>query len=259
MTHRPEFSRCLIAEAGPRVRPPRKAALPAPSVRSELLERPLGDAFASMRDAAAGIVALLCDTSSPSRLPILGAADPVRHLTWLVPLGAAAPLVLVIAGVHWAWALAMVAMVVALGLRLVFGLSRRVAVLAREIAADIEHGVDPLDLVDEISTLVQLDPDHDVARAVLARIRLREGDALAALLQLAPLRDRHPDDGEIVLTAAAAYATLGSATDALRMLDALRLDDAHPWTPRVRQFRDVCAEENELSVRASSGDLERDS
>jgi len=210
-----------------------------------------------MAAAAAGVSVLLSETAHRVRSWSLDHRDPVRHLTWLVPLATLGPLTFVIVGVHWAWPAALATVVVFGALRLVSGLSHRVAVLSREVSAELEHGVPPIELRDEIETLIGLDPGNDPARLLLAHVRVQQNDPLAALLQLAPLRDRHPDDGMVVLLAAVAYAGLGAAEDAGRMLDALQLDAAHPWTPKVRQFHEACRREVD-AVRVSSDEFDLD-
>jgi hypothetical protein len=257
MTQRSDRNATLLAEAGPRVRAPRKADLPDPFVRSDLHETPLPFAAPSMEAAANSVSALLTETAHRLRSWSLDRRDPVRHLTWLVPLATVGPLALVVTGVHWVWPAALAAGVVFGAMRLVSGLSHRVAVLSREISAELEHGVPPLQLVDEIETLIGLDPENDPARLLLAHVRVQQNDPLGALLQLAPLRDRHPDDGMVVLLAAVAYAALGAAEDAARMLDALQLDSEHPWTPMVRQFHEACRREMD-AVRVSSDEFDLD-
>ncbi len=257
MTQRSDRNATLLAEAGPRVRAPRKADLPDPFTRSEVHETPLPFAAPSMEAAAKGVCALLTETAHRLRSWSLDRRDPVRHLTWLVPLATIVPLVLIVAGVHWTWPTVLAVVVVSGAAGVVSGLSHRVAVLAREISAELEHGVPPLQLADEIETLIGLDPENDPARLLLAHLRVQQNDPLGALLQLAPLRDRHPDDGTVVLLAAVAYADLGAAEDAARMLDALQLDDEHPWAPMVRQFHEACRREGD-AVRVSSDEFDLD-
>lgn len=247
----------LTAEAGPRVRAPRKVEMPAAGERSDVLERPLAGGFATVESLAASVSSLFAESASVITARPLDGRDPIRHLTWLVPTTVVVPALAVLFGAPW-WATALTATLgVGLGVHWMRGLSRRVAVLAREISAELEHGVSALELADEIETLVTLDHDNDAARLVLAHVRVEQQDFLGALLQLAPLRDRHPDDGSIVLLAAVAYARMGSTTDALRMLDALRPERDHPWMLRVQQFRDACAREAS-SLQASGGEYELD-
>ncbi len=95
------------------------------------------------------------------------------------------------------------------------------------------------------------DPTHPGLRLLWAANLLEQGAFLDSLLQLAPLRDRFPDSGEVVVLAAANYAHLGQSADCLRMLRALKttpdhssfsaavglyrscLDDLEPHVPRI--------------------------
>lgn len=247
----------LIAEAGPRVRAPRKIELPKSGSRSDVLDHPLGQGTASVDTMASSVSALFSDSAALIASRPLDGRDPILHLGWLIPATIVVPIVTFLFGAPW-WVSALaIGVGVVLGVRWMLGLSRRVAVLAREITAELEHGVSSLELADEIETLVHLDADNDAARLVLAHVRVEQQDFVGALLQLAPLRDRHPDDGAIVLLAAVAYARMGSIADALRMLDALRPDPAHPWMVRVQQFQDACAREVS-AVRASGDEFEID-
>jgi len=255
MTHLSFRPLDLVAEAGPRVRAPRKVELPAADVRSDVLQHPLDRGLASVDAVATAVSKLFSESASLSGTRPLDGRDPIRHLTWLVPVTVAVPLVSLFIGAPW-WISGVSTLIgLALGSRWMLGLSRRVAVLAREVSAELDHGVSPLDLADEIETLVSLDHDNDAARFALAHVRIEQQDFLGALLQLAPLRDRHPDDGSIVLLAAVAYARMGAMPDALRMLDALRSDPTHPWMLRVQQFRDACAREAD-SARASGDEFD---
>lgn len=257
MTHPSIRPMHLVAEAGPRVRAPRKVELPKPGNRSDVLEHPLGSGMASVDTLASSVSGLFSESASLVSTRPLDGRDPIRHLTWLVPSTIALPIVTVLVGVPWWVSAGVIGLGAVLGVRWTLGLSRRVAVLAREVTAELEHGVSPLELADEIERLVTLDTENDAARLVLAHVRIEQQDFVGALLQLAPLRDRHPDDGAIVLLAAVAYARMGSTADALRMLDALRPDASHPWCLRVQQFRDACAREI-AALRASGGEFEID-
>ena len=245
----------LIAEAGPRVRAPRNAALPQAPARAANTLVPRG---ASVDAHASSVCELFRNTTTLVSTHPLDGRDPVRHLTWLIPVATLGPVVALVVGAPWWLAAAAVASGTGLGLRWTRGLSRRVACLAREITAELEHGVAPHDMAEEIETLVAMDPENDAARLVLAQVRIEQEDFVGTLLQLAPLRDRHPDDGAVVLLAAVAYARMGSTLDALRMLEALRPDPAHPWMARVREFQTACAQDAASAVRASGDESDFD-
>lgn len=247
----------LVAQPGPRVRAPRKTFSAAPRPTSEPRYGVL-DGPASVDACGSAVALLFRDSATHLTSRPLDGRDPVRHLGWLVPATAIVPIVVLVAGAPWWAAATLFALGSGWGLHWTRCLSRRVAVLAREIAAELEHGMAPEDLADDIERLVALDPENDAARCTLARVRIEQNDFVGALLQLAPLRDRHPDDGLIVLLAAVAYARMGSTADALRMLDALELDPEHLWTPEVARFRDACARDVNASQRASGDETDFD-
>lgn len=246
----------LVAQPGPRVRAPRKHV--ASSRTSTASPRGLVDGPASVEACAMAVARLYRDSASRLAARPLDDRDPVRHFSWLVPATAIAPIVALSLGAAWWAAAALFAVGSGLGLHWTRCLSRRVAVLAREISAELDHGVDPLDMAEEIEALVALDPGNDPARCTLARVRIEQDDFVGALLQLAPLRDRHPDDGSVVLLAAIAYARMGSTADALRMLEALQIEPEHVWTPELERFRDACARDVNAAQRASGDESDFD-
>jgi predicted Zn-dependent protease len=92
------------------------------------------------------------------------------------------------------------------------------AIRAGRPAAETRH---------DVEEALQLDPDNDAARLLLACLMVEAGQERSALLQLAPLRDHHPDSGEIVFVAAAAYLHMHKPGEALRMLEALDITRDH--------------------------------
>jgi len=109
-----------------------------------------------------------------------------------------------------------------------------------ELEARLEAGAALRGLRTLLEEVLVLDPGVESARILLACLHLQEDQALSALVQLAPLRDLHPDHGEIVLLAAVAYAQLGRARECHRMLSILDVPDTHPAAPVVaRLLREI--------------------
>jgi hypothetical protein len=108
---------------------------------------------------------------------------------------------------------------------------RRAAGILEGTDLEIARGVGPGLLLPRLESALKADPENDGARFLLACLLFEEDRHLSALLQLAPLRDHHPDAGEVVLLAAAAYAHLELNEDALRLLRALDIDASHPSFP----------------------------
>jgi len=136
------------------------------------------------------------------------------------------------------------------------GRARRIHEIALDVEAGINGGRSLRRLEPQLIELLTLDPAHDSARLLIAQLRLQDDAPLDALLQLAPLRDRHPDEGLVVVLAAVAYARLGADDDAARMLSALRIDPEHPWNSRLRTFEQVCRTATQSRTRVASEDSE---
>lgn len=94
-------------------------------------------------------------------------------------------------------------------------------------------------LSEQLELILHFDPDNDAARILLAAQRLFEGNDRSALLQLAPLRDHHPDSGEVVLLAAACYLHLGRPYAALRILEALEIGPGHRCQAAAERLSDA--------------------
>lgn len=118
---------------------------------------------------------------------------------------------------------------------------------------DLEDGHDVADLRYRLECALELDPDHDGARFLLACLLLEERRHLSALLQLAPLRDHHPDIGEVVLIAAAAYVNLSLHEDALRMLGVLDIEAEHPSLPAAAAMYHHCCAALGRPIEGGSG------
>lgn len=108
---------------------------------------------------------------------------------------------------------------------------RRAARILEEMEMEMQLGSSPTSLQDQLELALTADPDNDGARFLLACLLFEEGRFLSALLQLAPLRDHHPNVGEVVLLAAAAYSNLDLHQDVLRLLGTLDIDPDHPSMP----------------------------
>jgi hypothetical protein len=177
--------------------------------------------------------------------------DPMRRARRMavasVALGTLSVLVL-----PW-WIGAIVVAATAFGIKSTLeGRARRIHEIALDVEAGINGGRSLRRLEPQLIELLTLDPAHDAARLLIAQIRLQDDAPLDALLQLAPLRDRHPDEGLVVVLAALAYARLGADGDAARMLSALRIDPEHPWNSRLRTFEQVCRNATESRTRVAS-------
>lgn len=186
----------------------------------------------------------------------LARRDPIRYLTGIVAAGIAVPVALLLAGAPLLASAGALLVFGVMAQRLLASPARRTAVAAREILSELEHGTSLQDIEPELERLVSAAPDHDGARLLLAQVRLERGEVLASLLQLAPLRDRHPGEGAVVLLAALAYARLGAEDDATRMLDALRVDQVDEWSEEVARFHELCSGAGRAGARASSDDFD---
>lgn len=114
---------------------------------------------------------------------------------------------------------------------------RRVRHLLRNLDARLAEGCPLRELRSPLEETLTLDPGFEPARLLLACLHLETDQPLSALVQLAPLRDRHPDHGEVVLLAAIAYAQLGRARECHRMLTILDGPASHPATPAIHRLR----------------------
>lgn len=236
----------FLSDAGPRVRAPR-----SPLRTSSISERALAAGLSGVSEAA---TLLLHELQAHWRETLPWSPqrpDPLHRLLLWIPAAIALPFALLALG--WNAFAAFGAFLLACTLwRGFVSRSRRVAVASRVVVDGIAAGLSLECLEPEIVALLQLDPDNDAARLMLALRRLEEGLPLSALLQLAPLRDRHPDAGIVVLLAALAYARLRAYGDAARMLQALRLPPDHVWSRRLGHFAELCRREDVGRARASS-------
>ena len=228
----------LVALAGPRVRSPQRELERVSDVAHHLPDQQLARADCAVEAAAVLAQQLEQDWRGLIPWPI-DRVDPVRRLRRIAVssiLLASATLLFL----PW-WIGTSIAAVTAVGIvRTVKGRARRIHEVAFDVVAGINGGRSLRQLEPQLIELLTLDPEHDAARLLLAQLRLQEDAPLDALLQLAPLRDRHPDEGLVVVLAAVAYARLGAEHDAARMLSALKIDPEHPWNDRLRTFEHVC-------------------
>lgn len=257
-THRPP--RALHAEAGPRIHAPRRSAnRELPSLEhGSLLDHDLLRRARNGAEAAEILLLQLRDDPLALLPWSLDRRDPIRHLTGIIAAGIVLPALLFLLGASPLWPmLTLVISGIAIA-RLLDTPARRTAVAAREILSELEHGTPLQEIEPELERLVRAAPDLDGARLLLAQVRLERGEVLSALMQLAPLRDRHPGEGAVVLLAALAYARSGAEDDAVRMLEALRVDQLHAWSEHVARFHELCLRTQLSGVRASSDDYDAD-
>ncbi|RKZ13536.1 hypothetical protein DRQ32_01380 [bacterium] len=244
----------LVALAGPRVRSPHRD-LGAPVTP----EHHLPDHQLARADCAAEAAALLTqqleqDWHGLIPWPI-DRADPMRRAQRVaaISLGVALLSLLIL---PW-WIGALIAAFTAVGVfSTLKGRARRIHEITLLLEDGISGGRSLRQLESQLIELLSLDPAHDAARLLLAQLRLQDDSPLDALLQLAPLRDRHPDEGLVVVLAAVAYARLGAEHDAARMLSALKIDPKHPWNERLRTFEHVCQTASGSRTRVASEDTE---
>jgi len=115
---------------------------------------------------------------------------------------------------------------------------RRSRRILSRVEKELEAGSNVAELGPELEEALYLDSGNDAARLLLAASLLEHGDDASVLLHLAPLRDRHPEAGILVLLAGAAYLHLGRPMDAIRMLEALEVDEHHPSFAAVQSMLD---------------------
>jgi Flp pilus assembly protein TadD len=137
-------------------------------------------------------------------------------------------------------ALGVAAALFVIGLLYVRRPSHRARRLGRQIAARLRAGASLEDVADRLMELIEREPRDDAARLLVALYLLQTGETLSALLQLAPLRDRHPNSGEVVLLAALAYVNLGRPLDAAALLEVLEVPPDHPWNKEIHRLRRCC-------------------
>jgi len=126
---------------------------------------------------------------------------------------------------------------------------RRARQRLQEIDARLSAGAALPRIAAALHEALALDPSRDGVRLLLACLHIETRQPVSALVQLAPLRDRNPDQGEIVLLAACAYAQLGYPRECQLMLDILHAPANHPVASAIRALQS--------SVRAALG-IERD-
>jgi hypothetical protein len=245
----------LVALAGPRVRSPQRDLGGAVESDHHLPDHQLARA-----DGASEAAALLSQQLQREWRGLIpwsvDRSDPMRRAVRLAGITLAASAISLLFSVWLALALMTVT---GIGLLLTLkGKSRRIHALALRLESGIAEGTPLRRLEEDIVELLTLDPAHDAARLLVAQLRLQEDSPLDALIQLAPLRDRHPDEGLVVVLAAVAYAALGAEQDAARMLSALKIDPEHPWNERLRTFEQVCREADSGRARVASEDPEVD-
>lgn len=119
--------------------------------------------------------------------------------------------------------------------------SRRLRAEQERLEAALSQGAPSSELRARCEDILALDPDQPAARLLLATVMFEEDQPLACLMQLAPLRDSHPDQGEVVVLGALAWLRLGRRHEAAQLLSAL----VEPQDPAIRSWLD--------ELRRSSG------
>lgn len=122
--------------------------------------------------------------------------------------------------------------------------------LARRIEGRLRAGSTLEEVSPQLASLLAVHPHDDNARFLLALDRLNEEQPLEALLQLAPLRARHPDVTEVDLASALAELQLGRWPRAQELLDGIDLRGDRAWASCVQQLERVCRSK---ARRASTG------
>ena len=244
----------LVALAGPRVRSPQRSEGLSAVLSHHLPDHQLARTHSAQVAAALLTKQLEQDWRSLIPWPV-DRIDPMRRARRMalasIGLGAVSALFM-----PW-WIGAIVLAATAIGIKSTLrGRARRIHEVALDVEAGINGGRSLRRLEPQLIELLTLDPAHDAARLLIAQLRLQDDAPLDALLQLAPLRDRHPDEGLVVVLAAVAYARLGAEGDAARMLSALRIDPEHPWNSRLRTFEQVCRNATQSRTRVASEDPE---
>jgi hypothetical protein len=118
--------------------------------------------------------------------------------------------------------------------------ARKSREILRELSAQLDCGLGLAELRPSLERAVQLDADNDAARLLLSCTLLEAGEDVSTLLQLAPLRDHHPQSGEVLLMAAATYLHLHRPADAFRMLEALTIRPSHAAYLAARHMLEEC-------------------
>lgn len=246
----------LVALAGPRVRSPQRDLGVDAKSDHHLPDHQLARADSAME--AATLLTRQLQRDWRGLIPWrVDRVDPMRRAQRVALVG------LGLAGMSfffapW-WVGTALAGLIGVGVLSTFkGRARRIHEITVHVESGISGGRPLRHLESELIELLTLDPAHDAARLLLAQLRLQDGSPLDALLQLAPLRDRHPDEGLVVVLAAVAYARLGAEQDAARMLSALKIDPTHPWNERLRTFEHVCQNASDARTRVASEDSEVD-
>jgi hypothetical protein len=228
----------LVALAGPRVRSPQRELDRVAPGAHHLPDHQL--ARVECAGDAASLLTQQLDQDWRGLIPwAVDRRDPMQGVQRLVPLALGIAVLAFLAFPWWAGTALLLLTGVGI-LSTLKGRARRIHEVALSVASGIHSGQSLRQLESQLIELLTLDPAHDAARLLLAQLRLQQDAPLDALLQLAPLRDRHPDEGLVVVLAAVAYAQLGAEQDAARMLSALRIDPEHPWNERLRTFERVC-------------------
>ena len=246
----------LVALAGPRVRAPQREIGAATEFTHHLPDHQLARTQCAVE--AAALLAQQLEQDWHGLIPwAIDRDDPMLRVRRIAPpsLALAAFSLLF---VPW-WFAAGLITAIAVGTFFTFkGRARRIHEVALSVETSIDERCSLRQLEPQLIELLTLDPAHDAARLLIAQLRLQEDSPLDALLQLAPLRDRHPDEGLVVVLAAVAYARLGAEHDAARMLSALKIDPKHPWNARLRTFEYVCQNVGQSRTRVASEDPEVD-
>lgn len=112
--------------------------------------------------------------------------------------------------------------------------SRRLRQEQEGLEAALAQGAPAAELRARCEDILALDADQPAARLLLATLMFEEDQPLACLLQLAPLRDSHPDQGEVVVLGALAWLRLGRREEAAQLLAAL----VEPQDPAIRLWLD---------------------
>ena len=246
----------LVALAGPRVRAPQREIGVVAESAHHLPDHQL--ARAQCAAEAAALLAQQLEQDWRGLIPwVVDRIDPMLRVRRIAPVSLTLA-ALSILFIPWWFAAALITVTAVGTLSTLKGRTRRIHQLALGVEAGINEGRSLRQLEPRLIELLTLDPAHDAARLLLAQLRLQEDSPLDALLQLAPLRDRHPDEGLVVVLAAVAYARLGAENDAARMLSALKIDPNHPWNARLRTFEYVCQNATRSRTRVASEDPEVD-
>src|SRR5207248_6213865 len=82
----------------------------------------------------------------------------------------------------------------------------------------------------DFEKVVELDPEHDEARLRLVKCRLENGEPADALSHLELLRDRQPNNPDVLVPLAFTWNALGKLTPALELVDQVLRD--HPDPPK---------------------------